>query len=90
VPLIVPISHHGKKPIKETVIDYHQPWVKNHWNSIQSAYRKAPFFEFYADNIEKILFKKRKYLLDLNHDLLREITSFTLFENFASIERPKK
>ena len=70
IPLIIPISHHGKKPIKDTVIDYHQPWVKNHWNSIQSAYRKAPFFEFYAYNIEAILFKKRKYLLDLNHELL--------------------
>ncbi len=70
IPLIIPITHHGKKPIKDTVIDYHQPWVKNHWNSIQSAYGKAPFFEFYAYNIEAILFKKRKYLLDLNHELL--------------------
>lgn len=70
IPLIIPILHYGKKPIKDTVIDYHQPWVKNHWNSIQSAYRKAPFFEFYAENIEKILFKKRKYLFDLNHELL--------------------
>ncbi len=70
IPLVVPISHHGKKPIKDTVIDYRQPWLKNHWNSIQSAYGKAPFFEFYADKIETILFEKRKYLLDLNHELL--------------------
>jgi len=70
IPLIIPVSHHGKKLIKDTLIDYDQPWVKNHWNSIQSAYRKAPFFEFFADNIEKILFKKNKYILDLNHALL--------------------
>src|SRR5690349_5579602 len=55
--LIVPLTgKHGKTLIKDIQIDYTQKWLNNHWRTIQSAYGKAPFFEYYADDLHRILF----------------------------------
>lgn len=69
--LIIPItSKHGKVFITEVRIDYAQKWLNNHWRAIESAYRNAPFFEFYADDLEKLLFKKHTFLYDLNLEFM--------------------
>lgn len=69
--LIVPVIHSaGKMLITEVEIDYRQKWVNNHWRSIQSAYGKAPFFEYYADDLRDILYSKPATLYDLNRKLL--------------------
>lgn len=69
--LIVPLtSGHGKLFISDVRIDYGQKWLNNHWRTIQSAYGKAPFFEYYSEDLEKVLFKKVVFLYDLNYDLL--------------------
>jgi hypothetical protein len=76
--LIVPLSGksnagpngHFKSLITEVRIDYSQKWLNNHWRSIQSAYAKAPFFEYYADALHRVLFKQYPYLYELNMSLL--------------------
>lgn len=69
--LIVPLTFkHGKVFITDVRIDYGQKWLNNHWRTIQSAYGKAPFFEHYSEDLEKILFGKVMFLYDLNLDLL--------------------
>lgn len=69
--LIVPLtSKHGKVSISEVRVDYNQKWLNNHWRTIRSAYGKAPFFEHYADELERQLFKRATFLYDLNHELL--------------------
>jgi hypothetical protein len=69
--LIVPLTaKHGKVLITDVRIDYQQKWVNNHWRAIQSAYGKAPFFEYYADGLEKVLYKRFDFLYDLNRELL--------------------
>jgi len=69
--LSVPLTaKHGKTLISEVRIDYSQKWLTNHWRAIHSAYAKAPFFEYYADSLESILFKKHVFLFDLNRELL--------------------
>src|SRR5688572_25723175 len=71
VDLIVPLtSKHGKTVISDVRIDYTQKWLNNHWRTIQSAYANAPFFEFYADDLHQVLFKKHEFLLELNGELL--------------------
>src|SRR5688572_27151690 len=50
VTLTVPVTaKHGKPLIADIRIDHAQKWLNNHWRTIQSAYGKAPFFEYYAD-----------------------------------------
>jgi hypothetical protein len=69
--LIIPLtSKHGKAGIREVRIDYSQKWVNNHWRSIVSAYGKAPFFKYYSDDLQKVLYKRFEYLYDLNFELL--------------------
>lgn len=69
--LIVPLTDkHGKISIKDVRIDYRQKWLNNHWRTITSAYRNAPFFEHYADDLHDNLFKQPAFLYDLNHSLL--------------------
>ena len=67
--LSVPLKQ-GKNeqmPIDEVEIAYSdESWYSNHWNSIQSAYGKAPFFIYFADEVKSILFDKYRYLWDLN------------------------
>jgi len=60
----------GKVLITDVRIDYSQKWLNNHWRTIESAYRNAPFFEFYADDLKKTLFRHHTFLYDLNFELL--------------------
>lgn len=69
--LTVPVTaKHGRPLITDIRIDHSQKWLNNHWRTIQSAYGKAPFFEYYAEDLNAILFKKHGFLYDLNMDLL--------------------
>jgi hypothetical protein len=69
--LIVPVTEkHGKVSVEEIKIDHRQKWQNNHWRSIESAYRKAPFFEFYSDDLKDIIYQEHEYLFHLNYDLL--------------------
>ncbi|MDN4166356.1 WbqC family protein [Cytophagales bacterium LB-30] len=69
--LSVPVVGGSKKvAMGEVMIDYKQRWAMEHWRSIQSAYGKAPFFEFFADDFRKIYESKPATLWHLNAELL--------------------
>ena len=69
--LVVPLtSKHNRATITELKPDYAQKWVLNHWRAIESAYRNAPFFDYYADDLQKLLFKEHHFLYDLNTEFL--------------------
>ncbi|MTI19478.1 hypothetical protein E1176_00440, partial [Fulvivirga sp. RKSG066] len=69
--LSVPVIGGRKKvKIKEIQIDHTQRWQKDHWRAIQSAYGRAPFFEFFAEYFEPFFQKQEKYLFDFNYKLL--------------------
>ncbi len=69
--LTVPLTQrHGKILSKDIKMEAGKAWRNSHWKTIQSAYQKAPYFDFYADDLKEILFKEHEYLQDLNHDLL--------------------
>lgn len=56
--------------ITDVQISYDENWVEKHVHAIRSAYGKSPYFEFYFDDIEKILKKKHTSLFLLNMDSL--------------------
>lgn len=69
--LTIPLTDkQGKTGISDVRIDYSQKWLNNHWRTIQSAYANAPFYEYYADSLHAILFKRHPFLFDLNRELL--------------------
>jgi hypothetical protein len=69
--LIVPLTaKHGKVLVKDIRIDHSKKWQNNHWRTIESAYRKAPYFEYYSDDLKNILYRDHDFLFDLNFELL--------------------
>lgn len=86
--ITVPVLNGNSKVIvKDIKIDNSQKWLNLHWKTIASAYGKAPFFMFYGDLIKEILYKKHKFLIDLNTELLYkllEILRFKIEINFTT------
>jgi hypothetical protein len=69
--LTVPlIERHGKVFTKDVLVETGNKWRNNHWRTIESAYRKAPYFDFYCDELKEILFQGHELLFDLNRDLM--------------------
>ncbi|GAB3197760.1 WbqC family protein [Pontibacter aydingkolensis] len=73
-PLSVPILKGNSKDktlITDIEIDYSQKWYNVHWRTIQAAYGRAPYFEFYSDYIKEVYERQPKFLFQLNVDLLQ-------------------
>jgi len=69
--LTVPLDARRNKTLYRDIrIDYRQNWQNIHWRSLESAYRNAPYFEFYADELRRELFTGHQFLADLNIALL--------------------
>lgn len=68
--LTVPVERDSKTITYQAKISYAEDWLKNHLRSIESAYKRSPYYEYYIDGIEKILSKKHELLVDLNFELL--------------------
>ena len=69
--LTVPVTgKHAKAITGEVKIDYGQKLLYPHWRTLQTAYGKAPFFEYYAPDLHDILFKKTVFLYDLNVQIM--------------------
>ena len=62
-----------KVKTRDTEIDYSKKWQQIHLRSISSAYRSAPYFQYYFEIFEKIISEGHKYLIDLNASLLEAL-----------------
>lgn len=66
--LNIPIKHsklyHQKT--KDIKIELEFDWQKQHFKSLEAAYRSSPFFEFFEDDLLPIFQKKHTFLMDLN------------------------
>jgi len=65
---------HEQQPITEVRISYDKPWFASHWNTIKSAYGRAPYFEHYGDALKDILYTKHEFLFELNTAILNWLT----------------
>lgn len=69
--LIVPVTNKGSRtPLHEVMTSETENWRISTWRSIESAYRNSPFFEFYGDDLKKILLGNEKNLSNLNQSIL--------------------
>lgn len=74
--LSIPVVHSQGQLTTDVKIDYNQKWQHRHWRAIQTAYGKAPFYEFYAERIRKVIYEKHDFLYDLNLNLLSLCLTF--------------
>jgi hypothetical protein len=68
--LSVPVCKPWKRPLHTIEIDNRHAWQKDHIRAIEAAYRKAPFFEYFAPEILTILEKPMTTLLQLQQEIL--------------------
>lgn len=74
--LSVPLEagKHEQMPIREVrLANLDHDWQRLHWESIRSAYGRAPYFPYYGDTLAPFFFKKYTFLFDLNFDLLQTL-----------------
>ncbi|TDD95212.1 WbqC family protein [Flavobacterium cellulosilyticum] len=70
--LNIPIKHskESHQKTKEVKIDNDFDWQKQHFKSLEAAYRSSPFFEYFEDDIRPLFEKKHTSLIDLNFETL--------------------
>lgn len=68
--LVAPITHKGKRQtMAQKQLSYQENWQKNHWKSLEAAYRSSPYFEFYEDDFKPLFEQQPKGLMDWNLQL---------------------
>lgn len=74
--LNIPVKHSkGKRQkFKDTKIEWAFDWQKQHFKSLEAAYRTSPFFEYFEDDIRPIFEKKHTFMMDLNFEILDIVT----------------
>ncbi|OWW24152.1 hypothetical protein B4Q04_16895 [Zobellia sp. OII3] len=56
----------GRQKYKDVKLENTYQWQRQHWRTLQTAYRTSPFFEFYEDEIAPLYERPYEYLLDFN------------------------
>lgn len=91
--ITVPVTYSLGQTIKETKITAKSEWYKVHWNKLENAYKKAPYWNKYNDFFYDCCFNHTwEFLSDLNQYLIKAIsrkflkieTQFEKSENFFS------
>ena len=86
--LTIPVVHDGGRvAMRDVRISEHGNWRHQHWNAIVSAYRKSPFFEYYADDFAHFYEEKDGFLMDFNlrlHGVVCELLGLEKEVNFLS------
>jgi len=57
--------------MKEVAIANTERWQQNHWRTLVSAYSRAPYWEYYAPQLEVLYRKEYKLLSDFNAASIR-------------------
>ncbi|HTG67570.1 MAG TPA: WbqC family protein [Flavobacterium sp.] len=74
--LNIPIKHSktSHQKTKDIQIENDFDWQKQHFKSLEAAYRSSPFFEFFEDDFVPFFEKKHTFLMDLNMEAFEIIS----------------
>jgi hypothetical protein len=75
--LNIPVKHalagNQHQKTKDVRIENDFDWQKQHFKSMEAAYRTSPYFEYFEDDFRPIFEKKHTFLLDLNLEVFATI-----------------
>ena len=77
--LTVPVKHsksNRHRPTKDIEIANEFDWQRQHWKSIETAYRTSPYFEYYEDDIRPLFEQKFDKLIDFNIEGIKLIAKW--------------
>lgn len=73
--LNIPIRHvggtTGRQRYREVEPDNSYPWQRQHWRTLETAYRSAPFFEYYEAELRPLFETAPQSLLEWNLESTR-------------------
>lgn len=86
ISLNVPIVH-GKtrNSIQTTLIDYKENWIQTFWRTLEAAYKRSPYFDYFELIFRPILFKKTENLFQLNHEIIVACNKFLSIDTKIAI-----
>jgi len=100
IDLTVPLKSgkNNKMPILDVEISYDENWQKVHLQTIISAYKSSPYFEFYIDELQPFFETKYSSLYEMNMDIINwfsamlgiEITETLSYEREAQVDFRQK
>ena len=68
--LTVPVKRADSKQLTRDVeISYQQRWQHQHWIALVSAYKRTPYFDYYADFFRPFYEQETRFLVDFNEEL---------------------
>ena len=87
--LSIPVKRADSKQLTRDVeISYQQRWQHQHWIALTSAYKRTPYFDYYADFFRHFYEKETKFLVDFNEKIHEVIVR--LMANQAKGEEAKR
>lgn len=69
IPVLSKDNRARETPILEIPICWDREWNANHWETLQHAYRKAPFFDLYAASLREVYAQRPRMLAEFVIDL---------------------
>lgn len=95
--LNIPIKHSSglHQKTKDVQLETSFDWQKQHFKSLEAAYRNSPFFEFFEDDLRPIFEKKHTFLMDLNLQTFEIVskclgTKFDIQKTAAYFQEPSQ
>lgn len=91
--LNIPIKHSSDahQKFKDVRIEHAFGWQKQHFKSLEAAYRTSPYFEYFEDDIRAVFEGKHDFMLDLNleiHEIVNSCLGITIpFEKSLEYEK---
>lgn len=85
--------HSRHMPYEELKLSDHGKWRSEHWNALQTAYGRSPFWEYYQDDFAPFYHERKwEYLKDFNEAIHETILSLLNFppEGATIYPRPMK
>ncbi len=86
----LPVERDETLPYRQIRLNYDTAWPRQHLRALLSAYNSTPFYEFFADDFERLYSQQHTLLWDFNVDLMHLIASlldvevnYSLTESFA-------
>jgi hypothetical protein len=90
--LNVPVITHGRREqlIKDVEINNETPWRQKTWQSIETSYRNAPYFEKFGPAFKKIFDQEWNKLIDLNIAIIKTIMNILQINKNIELTSSKK
>ena len=81
----------NEREFENIKLSYSESWLKQHWKSFESAYRRSIYFEYYEDKFKSVYeAPKYEYLWEFNYELIKIIAVVLKLQKPIVLERDEE